>query len=652
MNKKYPHLLSPIKIGSVFTKNRMGMARAVPTFATGVEDAYPLDTAITYVGNMAKNGAAIVTCPSPTWKSEYNRPGGAFMPPPPDDGDGPFGPGAPMPGEMQGLDMDIANVRTAFSRMAEAIHNHGSLACISLMEIEPMGWDINDIPLEYLEKLPEIFAQKCALYRELGFDIGCFYMSYRNSLLCNSISPRNERTDKYGGSTMEERARLSLEVFSSVRTACPGFLIEVQVSGEEGEGGYMLDDLIEYARLGEGLIDILQIRGKDANIAHPTGFNSIKHQPPTLRYAEALKKSGTSIVIAPVGGFQNPKLNDEYIASGKADMIYMARAFICDSEYGKKIVEGDIEDIIPCIRCNKCHSKPGDPEAGCSVNPKLICLLTDREFIVCEPAEKSKKVAVIGGGPAGMEAALTAARRGHRVTLYEMGDSLGGQLLHADYVSFKWPLMDFKDYMISQLEKSSVDVCMGVKATPEILRDEGFDAILLATGANPVIPNIPGTDSKNVWTPISVFGREAELGRRVVVVGGAETGTETALHLALCGHEVMLLTRRGKIAHNAQGVHYREIFEEKWQSVDTFGYKTKATAMAIGDGYVNYVDVKGGEHSIEADSIVLCGGMSPVQEMALEFAAMTDHFRMIGDCRAVGDVRTCMKNAYTAAHAL
>jgi len=249
------------------------------------------------------------------------------------------------------------------------------------------------------------------------------------------------------------------------------------VSGEEEAGGYTLEDLVKYAKLFEGYVDILQIRGKDLPASHPMGQNFKKGKNITLRYAEAVKKSGAKIAVAPVGGYQNLDLNEELIANGKADMIAMARAFIADPEYGRKAYEGRGDDVVPCILCNRCHGITRTPLLDiCSVNPKIgIAHKVDR--MVSAPFVQ-RKVAVIGGGPAGMKAAIVAAERGHRVTLYEKGDSLGGQLRHADFASFQWPLKDYKDYLIRQLGKTGIEVQLNTLATPEMIKARGYEAVL------------------------------------------------------------------------------------------------------------------------------------------------------------------------------
>lgn len=266
-----------------------------------------------------------------------------------------------------------------------------------------------------------------------------------------------------------------------------------------------------------------------------------------------------------------------------------------------------------------------------------------------KPAVQSRKVAVMGGGPAGMKAALTAVERGHQVSLFEKSGKLGGQLLHTDYSSFKWPLRDYKDYLIRKLEASGADIRLNTAPSPEDIVSEGFDALLYAVGAEPKRPNIPGIDGDHVRTALDVYGHEQELGHRVVVIGGSETGVETAAYLSMCGHKVTVLTRGRMLAHDSQPVHYREMFEELWKELEDFDYYVKVTTTSIENDRVSFTDSEGLKQSIYANDVVVCGGMAPRMADAPAYSDVVKYFRIIGDCKRVGDVRTATKAAYVAA---
>lgn len=677
MSFKYQHLLSPIQVGNVVLKNRLLSTKAIPAGLQGA-DNYPNDAMTTHLSNVARAGAAIVTCHGGHWVELK----GMDMPQPKE--------GEPLTPEMQEM-MEImresaeklpkcygqgmtklkiqdSGVQGAYANLADQIHYYGSLASISMMDIEPQGLNIDnitEIPAgkggetyrysigpaateEQLDALIDEFVDKAKLYKLLGFDMVSFYMSYRASLLAQSLSPAmNHRTDKYGGS-FEKRAYLTLELFRRVKEACgKDFLIEAQITGEEEEGGYTLDDFIRYAKMCEGLVDIFQIRAVDGKASHPIGFNSTKEEPATLRYAAALKASGCKILTAPVGGFQDLDIIEKAIAEGKTDMVAMGRAFIADYDYLQKAIDGHGEDVTPCIRCNKCHGGNDIAAPGCSVNP--LVGIAHKASHLENPVRRVKKVAVVGGGPAGMRAAILCAERGHNVTLYEAEKQLGGQLIHADYAKGKWPLKEYKDWEIRQIEQKGIAVKLGVTATAELLADEHYDTIIAATGATANIPAIPGAEGDNVWTPLAVYGNEQALGRRVVVIGGSETGSETGLYLAECGHQVTILSRQRQLIPDAQLVHYKASLEEVLQDEKNLTAILKATTVEITQTGVWYLDRNGQRQFIEADSVVLSGGVRPRQKEAVALAGAAPEFYLIGDAKKPGDIKHSTRTAYAAA---
>lgn len=653
MSKPYPILLSPLKVRNKILTNRLAYARAMPIFICGTNDYRILDTLANFCGDMARNGASIVALPAAKFPLDFER-GIEFVEihhsaadPEGEEDESGFRP--PEPGEMKGFDMNLDEVQIKFARAVEAIHDEVSLACASMMDIEPFGWTFSQLSEDQIEAMLDNFVKAARIYSGLGCDVLHFYMSDGMSILGMSLSPVfNTRTDRYGGTTMAQRASLTKELFGRIRSACPNAIIEVKLfSSERVPNGYTLEDTKEYLKEMDGYIDIVQLH---SNFEGHTHLDDDSHPFPSVIYdALELKKLHTSAIIAPSGGFSDPRECERFLSDGMCDMFYLGRPFLCDSEYGKKIREGRPEDIVPCLRCNKCHSQPNNPDGGCTVNPQLYLSVSDRENWQIKPAATAKKVAVIGGGPAGMEAALIASRRGHNVTLYEMADVLGGQLLHSDYFPFKWSLKEFKDYMIAQIEKSSVRVILGTKATPELLRSEGYDAIVLAAGAECKKLDIPGSDGSNVWQTVDVCGREAELGQKVVIVGGSETGCEYGLYLARKGIDVTVLTRKNRLAGDAHPIHYREFLMAHCRGEETFHYITRATTTRILPDGVNYLDKTGEEQTLAADSVIISGGVVPRQDGYQEFASLADQFYVIGDCREPKDVRRAMKNAFCAA---
>jgi len=642
-------------------------ANSLPHFLQGPEP-FPAESVIDHVAGLARNGAAIVAFAD--WSNPLQREAWA-----------------PDISRFPMYDLADPSVHNYLSQLADAVYFYGSMLSLAVRIFGPSGYEVCDAPpppkdidpdIVAMEQMPIFMSQlskgdtgpskamteekmlqvadgvaeRASFYRSLGFDAITVHMAYRFGMLGTFFSPlTNKRTDRYGGG-LENRARFPLDVCRRIREVCgPDFLIEAQVS-PDGPGGNTVEDLVGFAKLAEGVIDILQIRAEDGGLAHPIGYNSVEGEPLTLQYAEAIKRSGARIVVAPVGGFQDPADNDRYIREGRIDMVAMARAFICDPDYHRKIVEGRGQDVVPCIRCNKCHvpSMTGPWVSVCSVNPTMG-IAHRLERMVAAPNARLK-VAVVGGGPAGMQAAVVAAGRGHEVTLHEKSDYLGGQLRIADISAAKWPLRKFKDYLVRQLDTVGVHIRLNTPATPELVRAEGYDAVLVALGAAPNIPDIPGARDGFVRGPLDAYDDHGSLGHRVVVVGGSQTGTETGMFLAEHGHEVTVLTRQAALASDATPIHYVEIVREVWNHLEGFRSITRATTTAIAPGLVTYRDGEGVGRIIEADDIVLCGGMNPRTDEALSFYGSAPRFFTIGDCSDVGSVQTCVRSAFAAASQL
>ena len=331
-------------------------------------------------------------------------------------------------------------------------------------------------------------------------------------------------------------------------------------------------------------------------------------------------------------------------------MFGMGRTFICDYDYYQKLKEGRGEDVVPCIRCNKCHVQnlTGPWVSICSINPLQGMKKRFDEMIT--PPTHAKRVAVIGGGPAGMKAALTARNRGHEVVLFEKESFLGGQLFHSDHISFKWPIQDYKNWMAMQLQKNGVEVRLNTVATPAAIEAEGFDAAILALGAEPKKLGVPGGEL--AYNPLEVIGHEEMLKENVVVIGGAETGAETAMYLAETGHKVTLLTRQDTLAPDCDRIHYREYMLRHWESLEVQGKAvliTGAFTREIQSDKVIYLDADGAVHEIPYESVVASAGMAPRQDEALAFSNVISECYVVGDCSTVSNLQHAVRTGFAAA---
>lgn len=648
MSTQYKHLLSPLEIRGYVLKNRMEASNSLPHFLQGPEP-YPADSVITHYANKAKSGAAIVTCMG---INNFIR-------------------GTKLP-----MDFDVAHFpdfdlydptcQNYLMQLADVIHYYDSIACMGFFVGPQTGYplrdgdsikiidshqDVSAYDEETLGLIADSYAEQVSILKFLGFDMASIHFAYRGQLPAQFLSPlTNHRSDQFGGS-LENRARFPLMILERIRKAVgPNFILECLLSAEEVEGGYTLDDTVAFLKMAENYIDIVQLRAAEVDVAHPTGFTL--EATPFIHYAEVVKNSGTKVLVSTIGGYQDFETCEDVIASGKADIISMARSWISNPNYGQLAYEGNKDDVVPCIRCNKCHGRgKNDPFVSvCSVNP-IIGLEHMLHKLVVAPTT-TKNIAIIGGGPAGMKSAIELYDRGHKVTLYEATDSLGGMIKHSDYVDFKWPLRNFKNYLINQVEKRDIHVHLSTTVTPDLIKSQGYDIVITALGAIPAKPPIPGVDNERVVFATDAFVNPDALGKNVVVIGGGEVGVEAGMFLAKKGHNVTVLEMRDVLAADTTLIHYRSMFEEAWEAIPTFSSILKARCSSIQDNQVNYIDQNGDEKSIQADSIVVSAGMKAKKAEALEFYGSADRFYMVGDCKKPATIQQAMRSAFSTASSI
>ncbi|MGI5972026.1 MAG: FAD-dependent oxidoreductase, partial [Oscillospiraceae bacterium] len=559
-----------------------------------------------------------------------------------------------------------------FAQVAEAVHYYGAKA--SYLVLPNMNivrnYDASDgvvsefvagdgskpetgkaAPKELLLEMVENYAQEAKLAQSLGFDMCFMHMAYRFMFPGRFLSPiSNRRTDEFGGS-MENRARFPLMICQRIKEVCgKDFLVEISVSGREDDafpGGNTVEDIIELARLAQGKVDILQIRGHSIDPSQPTYLDprEIPNLDSAAAISRGIKDRGINMLVNIVGGCQDLDLCNRVIEEGKADLIGAARSFIADPKWGVKAYEGRGEDVVPCLRCNKCHV-PG-PEKWftvCSVNPEWG-LEHKIERMVTLPAGK-KKIAVVGGGPAGMEAALISAKRGYDVSLYEKDSRLGGLLNAMDGIGIKWTVTRFRDYMVNQVKKAGIRLFLNTEATPELLKTENYDNVIVAIGSSPGIPPIPGANLPHVLPAVDVVSRQETMSKDVAIIGGGEIGVEMGIHLARRGHKVTVLEMLDMLAPECVPVHFRSVFEKTWEEQEGFNYILKARCTEITPEGVKYVK-NGKEEFLPAGSVVIAAGMKPKLDEAMSFLDGSCRAFMIGDCDKVGSIQTAMRAAYS-----
>lgn len=637
MDKMYKHLLEPIRIGEVFFRNRVF---AAPTGLQACQDGGPdpTEAAIAHFASRAKAGAACVTCV------------GASIFPISDSANNTF--------------WDVYNPVSVnnLAHLARRIHFYGARASMELGVVGIVntglvvsegastiwgapGKEMTDADIR---AIINGFAKAAQVLQQAGFDMILLHFGH-SMPVAQFLSPlTNRRTDKYGGD-LSNRARFAIEIIDAIRAAVGRrLLIEVRVSGSEYEpGGIIIEETIEFIKMIQSKIDLVQVsagmhNAKWMTTTHPCGF-----LPPTpnVWLAENVRSAGVSIPVAAIGGIQDLDEAEQILRTGKADVLTVARGFIADHELVRKAYENRPDDVVPCIKCMRCHdSVVYERQFVCAVNPQVGLERCIHELV--DTRSVPRKVAVVGGGPAGMEAALVASHRGHRVVLYEQSAALGGKLKFFDHVPFKYPLKRFKDYLVHQVEKAGITVHLNTTATAELLEQEGYDVVLVAVGAEPIVPPLSGLD--RVIPVAELFGTERNINGRIVVVGGGQAGCETALHLARLGKTVTIVEMQDRIAPDASPTHRTELLlemeKETGLEIVTGLRCTRVTETAI-EGRA----ADGTFRSVPADAVVLAVGSRARTNVVDSLCGCAPYVFPIGDCIRAATIEQAIQSAYSAA---
>ena len=629
-----PKVLKPVRIGNVLLKNRIVSA---PTTMHSMSNGelYPSEDAISFFESRARAGVGMVTVAGLKVGKDVA-----------DDG------------QNTAWDVNQPNHRNKLMELVERVHFYGAKISMELIGIFPEGYTVSDgcsimgwatgheITREAMETFKEEWAQAAADLVDCGFDAILIHSGH-SVPLAQFLSPlTNKRTDEYGGST-ENRCRYLIEILDAIRARVGNkLLIEVRISGTEfEEGGIDLEEGIRIGELIQDHLDILQVSAgmhnpKWMTWVHPCGF---RPPMPNVCVAEAFKKTGKfHVPIVTLGAIDSLESAESIIADGKADLVTMARSLIADPELIHKGMAGKTADVTPCIKCMRCHdSTVYGHHFQCAVNP-TAGLEASLNKLVQEPGER-KKVAIIGGGPAGMKAACVASDRGHQVTLFEATNRLGGMLHYAGYFSFKYPVKDYMNWLIGQVNKRPIDVKLGTKATPETV--QGYDAVLVAIGAEPLILPVPGVEQAKV--AIETLGHEEELGSSVILIGGGQVGCETALHYAKLGKKVTVMEMQSELAPDASTTGRNELLTEI-AAEPNFIPLTGAKCVSLTATSVTY-EKAGKQETITADSVVLSAGMKAKTQEADAFIGTALDFAEIGDCVRARTVEYATKEAYYAA---
>ncbi len=622
--KEVENLFKPITIGDLELSNRIMMAPMTTVYA---RNGQVTDRMINYYAERAKGGVDLIMVEM----AIVDYPVGATL--------GPFN-----------LASDDDKYIPSLKKLADAIKkegacpmielSHGGRYCHSVMTgakpVAPSALASDqrlfdelprELSTEEVEALVEKFGESSRRCAEAGFE-GIELMGSTGYLISQFASSlTNKRYDRFGGKTPAERATFIVECIKNIRKKLGQlYPIFYKISAEEYmPGGTTIEDS-----------QIMAKRAEQAGVSSIHAWAGWHESPKPMlpmsvprgafvHLAEAMKKV-VNIPVVTGGRINDPRLADLVIREGRADMVHMGRAFLADPYFPQKAIKGDFDDINMCIGCCRCFDQTVRVKrVTCTVNAEV-----GKEAKKIPRTEIAKKILIVGADPAGMEAARVAAYRGHVVTLWEKNNHLGGNLIVSSIAPHKEENKCLIDYLTYQMRKLRIRVELGKEATAQEVINAKADEIIIATGARPTIPEIPGVDKKNVCTAIDVLKGVIDTGDKIVILGGGMIGCETAEFLASKGKDVTIVEKLQKIARDIGP-------STRWSTVmriNRWGIKqfTSTEVKSINDDGV--VVVKEGRSSslLEADTVVLALGMEPNKDL---YKALKDRYvkvHAIGDC--------------------
>jgi len=627
-------LLEPIRIGEMWLKNRIVMAPMGTRLAS--EIGAVTGATKEYYKERARGGVGLII----TETSWVSYPAGKYG--------------------LTHLRADEDRFIAGLNDLAEVVQAEGARIALQLYHAGRYGVGLDlvsasDVPhpfngivprplnSEEIKSLVEAFAESAGRARQAGFDAVEIHGAH-GYLINQFLSPyTNRRTDEYGG-TIEGRARFALEIVQAVRRKVGSkFPIIFRMSADEFvEGGLKLDESKVIAQM---------LEGAGVNALHVSAgiYESISWmmQPPArpkaclIHLAQGIKQK-VSIPVISVGSITDPMLAEQILKEGKTDLVAMGRSLIADPEVPKKTAQGKFEDIRPCIRCNRCVERIfSHRRIRCTVNAFAG---REAEFKL-RPSQQPKSVLVVGGGPGGMEAARVLALRGHQVSLWEKRQRLGGLLPSAAQPPHKEELLEFTRWLEKQIEHLGVDIKLNSEVTPETVAELKPDAVIVATGSSPCVPQFPMSREANVVQAQDVLEETVNSGDTVIVAGGGTVGSETAEFLAEKGKQVTIVEMLDDIATDMEAIT-RSLLLARVREKGVRVLTSRRVREVTPKGLV-VVDKEENEEELLADMLVLAIGSQPNRELLEKLSEKVAEVYAVGDCVMP---RKIMNAVYEAAH--
>ena len=654
---RFEHLFSPGKIGSLELKNRIVMAPMM-TILNGILGEVTNDS-IAWYARRAKGGAGLIIVEPcfPATAVDRVRPAARAL----RADDNCFIPGLASLTEAIHINGAKAGIQLFPGAGAQAFLGSGFMpGSQGEIPVSPSGvpayslfgsWSLQKprvLAVKEIEKCVELCGEGAERMKKAGFDL-IEINAHEGWLVAQFLSPYfNKRTDTYGGS-LENRCRFLLDIIEAMRKAVgPGFPITVKYSIDEFiEGGFHVEESQIIAKMLEeagvnGISCSLGVMGSKIPPIPPYNF-----PPRSLDYLFEAIKASVNIPVLAVFNLDDFNAAEQILRDGRADFIGIARGLIADPDWPRKVAKGRIEEIRKCIKCNACRIIHSPHPIRCAVN--AVAGREDK-YDVIKPSPEKKRVAVVGGGPAGMEAARVAALRGHRVILFEANEELGGMLKLASVPPHKDILMTIPEYYSRELDRLGVILRLGMRASVQLIAEEKPDTVIVATGGVPLIPDIAGVDKDIVTTAIDVLAGKRETGKEVIVAGGGLIGCDVTNSLAQQNRTVTIVEMLETIGVDMEQYTLNVLLGE-FQDKDVNILTSVQISEFTDDGIV-IID-KGGNRTLhKADTVVLALGVTSSNGLAEELEGRVEEIYTIGDARQPRSIREAISEGFMTAYSL